>query len=134
MGKSDTFEAFKAFRTSAEKPSGRSVKAPQSDNGGEYTSTAFERYLKEAGVQRRLTVPYSPQSNGVAERFNRTLMEAARCMLKASALPNNMWGEAVMNVTYVLTRVPHRALEARRRTSVGSDRRRRLVIFGRLDA
>ena len=70
----------------------------------------FETYLKEAGIQRRLTVPYSPQSNGVAERFNRTLMEAVRCMLKASALPNSMWGEAVMNATYVLARVPHRAL------------------------
>ena len=55
--KSETFEAFKSFRILAEKQSGRSIKALQSDNVGECTSTAFETYLKRAGTQRRLTVP-----------------------------------------------------------------------------
>ncbi|GJX29901.1 putative ribonuclease H-like domain-containing protein [Tanacetum coccineum] len=47
----------------------------------------------------------TPQQNGVAERKNRTLIEAARTMLADLFLPNTFWAEAVSTACYVLNRV-----------------------------
>ncbi|MCO5553831.1 hypothetical protein L7F22_007357 [Adiantum nelumboides] len=56
-------------------------------------------------------MPYTPQQNGVAERKNRSLMEMARCMLKAKSLPHKLWMEAVACAAHVLNRCPTRALK-----------------------
>ncbi len=42
---------------------------------------------------------YCPQSNGKAERFNRTLIEKARCMMKAANIPQYLWTAAVETAT-----------------------------------
>ena len=65
-----------------------------SDGGGEYTSKEFKQYLKEEGIIQKITPPYTPQRNGVAERFNRTIIEKVRCMLKTNNLNKEFWGEA----------------------------------------
>lgn len=51
------------------------------DNGGEFTSKAVQNYLQEQGVEQELTVPHTPERNGVAEWSNRTLIERARTQL-----------------------------------------------------
>ncbi|MCO5608214.1 hypothetical protein L7F22_062420 [Adiantum nelumboides] len=56
-------------------------------------------------------MPYTPQQNGVAERKNRSLMEMARCMLKAKSLPHKLWMEAVACAAHVLNKCPTRALK-----------------------
>ena len=60
----------------------------------------------EALVSNQLTVPHSPQQNGVAERMNRTLMESARSMLTHEGLPDRYWAEAVATAAYVRNRTP----------------------------
>ena len=44
-----------------------------SDNGGEFTASEWEQYLKNLGIKHNRTTPVHPQSNGRTERFNRTL-------------------------------------------------------------
>ena len=56
---------------------------------------------------------YNPQQNGVAERKNRTIMEAARAMLHDQDLPMHLWVEAPRIAVYVQNRTPHRVLENR---------------------
>ncbi len=46
-----------------------------SDGGGEYVNDEMERYMNKHGMIHRRTPPHTPQRNGVAERFNRTIME-----------------------------------------------------------
>ncbi|GKD93798.1 putative ribonuclease H-like domain-containing protein, partial [Tanacetum coccineum] len=55
----------------------------------------------EKGIKREYSVAMTPQQNGVAERKNRTLIEAARTMLADSKLPTTFWAEAVSTACYV---------------------------------
>jgi hypothetical protein len=82
----------------------------RSDNGGEYTSRQFEAYLAKEGIKHQLTIPYTPQQNGVSERRNRTLMEMARCLLYEKKLPLNFWAEAVNTASYLINRMDSRVL------------------------
>ncbi|GKA07406.1 retrovirus-related pol polyprotein from transposon TNT 1-94 [Tanacetum coccineum] len=60
---------------------------------------------KASWIKREYSNARTPQQNGVAERKNRTLIEAARTMLADSFLPNTFWAEAVSTACYVLNRV-----------------------------
>ncbi|KAA8911808.1 hypothetical protein TRICI_003705 [Trichomonascus ciferrii] len=79
----------------------------RSDNGGEYTSALLENELNKLLIDHQLTVPYTPEQNGIAERFNRTEREKAKKMMFHANLPKKFWGEAVLYATYVSNRVVH---------------------------
>jgi hypothetical protein len=68
----------------------------RTDRGGEFINEELEELLRERGVHHEKTVAYSPESNGVAERGNRTIMERVRSMLHGAGLPNKFWGEAAV--------------------------------------
>ncbi|GJY58434.1 reverse transcriptase domain-containing protein [Tanacetum coccineum] len=59
----------------------------------------------QKGIKREYSVAQTPQQNGVAERKNRNVIEAARTMLADSLLPTVFWAEAVNTACYVLNRV-----------------------------
>ena len=99
--KSEVFDKFKEFEARASNDSGERIGTLRTDNGGEYTSNEFEDYLKKKGIRKEMTVPYSPQQNGVAERMNRTLVESARSMIAHANLPNTFWADAVHTAAYV---------------------------------
>ena len=65
------------------------VKVLRSDQGGKYESPIFYFYAPH-GIIHETTTPYSPQSNGVAKRKNRTLKEMMNVMLISSGLPQNI--------------------------------------------
>jgi hypothetical protein len=89
-----------------EKQTGKTVKAVQSDRGGEYLNTELSDYFKRKGIAHRLTAPYTPQQNGKAERLNRTLMERVRAMLHNTNLPAKLWAECVSTANHVRNRSP----------------------------
>ena len=109
--KSDVLKKTKEFIAMVEKQKGESVKTLQTDNGTEYTGNEFDKYLKEKGITRRLTVPNNPEQNGVAERKNRTLLDTARCLLLESKLPHTFWAEAVNTANYLRNRTPTSRLD-----------------------
>nr|GEV16811.1 hypothetical protein [Tanacetum cinerariifolium] len=67
--------------------------------------TGLENQLSLKGIKREFSVPRTPQENGIAERKNMTLIEAARTMLADSLLPIPFWTEAVNTACYVQNRV-----------------------------
>jgi len=109
--KSETLARFKEWKTMVEKQFGESVKRLRSDNGGEYISSEWEVLLKGEGIVHELTVPNTPEQNGVAERFNRTLVEMGRCMIHGASLKKHFWGEAIMCANYVRNRCPSEVLK-----------------------
>ena len=71
--KSDVEARLKEWKALVENESGESMVKFRTDNGGEFCSNSLSGWLKLKGVKHQTTPPRTPQSNGVAERMNRTL-------------------------------------------------------------
>ena len=108
--KSEAFEKVKEYLTFIERRFGHLPKILRVDNGSEYINKDLKGWCREKGIELQTTAPYSPSQNGVAERFNRTLLELARAMLIAKKLPNFLWAEAVAYAAYLRNRAPTKAL------------------------
>jgi transposase InsO family protein len=80
------------------------LKKLRSDRGGEYTSNEFQDFCANLGMERQLTVAYSPQQNGVAERRNRTICEMTRSILTEKEMPVILWAEVVSIAVYLQNR------------------------------
>ncbi|GJW51063.1 ribonuclease H-like domain-containing protein [Tanacetum coccineum] len=81
------------------------VKVIRCDNRTEFKNRVMNQFCEMKGIKREFSVARTPQQNGVAERKNRTLIEAARTMLADSKLPTTFWAEAVNTACYVQNRV-----------------------------
>ncbi|GJS70653.1 putative ribonuclease H-like domain-containing protein [Tanacetum coccineum] len=103
--KDETFYVLKEFITLIENQLNKKVKGIRCDNGTEFKNAKLIELCGEKGIKRDYSNPRTPQQNGVAERKNRTLIEAARTMLADSKLPTMFWTEAVSTACYVLNRV-----------------------------
>ncbi|KAJ2913904.1 hypothetical protein MD484_g6523, partial [Candolleomyces efflorescens] len=93
------------------KNQGRKPRFMRFDNGAELINSELENMARQEGIVVEPTAPYSPSQNGVAERFNRTLLELARAMLIEKSLPLFLWDEAVRHAAYLRNRAPTRALD-----------------------
>lgn len=85
-----------------EKESGKRIKCLRTDQGGEFTSSEFNKYCEEFGIKRQLSTPQTPQQNGLAERNNRTVVEATRTMLIQGKVAHTFWREAVSTAIYTM--------------------------------
>ncbi|GJV79407.1 retrovirus-related pol polyprotein from transposon TNT 1-94 [Tanacetum coccineum] len=74
------------------------------DNGTEFVNKDLTDFYESVGITHEKTVPRTPQQNGVVERRNRTLVEAARTMLIFSKAPLFLWAEAVATACYTQNR------------------------------
>jgi transposase InsO family protein len=108
--KDEVFSKFKEFKALIENLSERKIKILRSYNGGEYTSKEFVNFCKDVGIKRELTTSYNPQQNGVAERKNKTIMEAVKTMIHNQYPPMCLWAEAAMTAVYVQNGLSHSAL------------------------
>ncbi|GJR57824.1 putative ribonuclease H-like domain-containing protein [Tanacetum coccineum] len=91
--KDETYPILKDFISLVENQLNKKVKAIRCDNGTEFKNANLIELCGEKGIKRDYSNARTPQQNGVAERKNRTLIEAARTMLADSKLPT--WTEAV---------------------------------------
>ncbi|GJU22761.1 retrovirus-related pol polyprotein from transposon TNT 1-94 [Tanacetum coccineum] len=71
------------------------VRRIRTDNGTEFVNQTLREYYEKVGISHETSVARSPQQNGVVERQNRTLIEAARTMLIYAKAPLFLWAEAV---------------------------------------
>ena len=68
------------------------------------------KFFEKEGIKHEFTPAYTPQLNGVAERFNRTLLDRVRCLLLTCNVSKSFWPEAVRHSCVILNRVPHSTL------------------------
>ena len=95
-------EVFQRLETQT----GQKLQKVRTDRGGEYLNTELDGYYKSKGVVHQTTALYTPEQNGVAERFNRTLMERVRAMLLDAKLDKELWAEAAVTANYIKNRSP----------------------------
>nr|GEW19213.1 putative ribonuclease H-like domain-containing protein [Tanacetum cinerariifolium] len=103
--KDETSPTLKNFITGLENQLSLKVKVIRSDNGTEFKNSDLNQFCGIKGIKREFSVPTTPQPNGIAERKNKTLIEAARTMLADSLLPILFWAEAVNTACYVQNKV-----------------------------
>nr|GEY31818.1 hypothetical protein [Tanacetum cinerariifolium] len=61
----------------------------------EFLNQTLHAYFASEGILHQTSVAQTPEQNGVVERRNRTLVEAARTMLSAAKVPLFFWAEAI---------------------------------------
>ena len=76
------------------------VRRIRSDNGTEFKNSVMRAFCEENGILHEFSAAKTPQQNGVVERKNISLIEAARTMLEESKLPTYFWAEAVNTACY----------------------------------
>ncbi|GJT98892.1 putative ribonuclease H-like domain-containing protein [Tanacetum coccineum] len=103
--KDETSGILKSFITEIENLVDKKVKIIRCDNGTEFKNRVMSEFCKKKGIKREFSIARTPQQNSVAERRNRTLIEAARTMLADSKLPTTFWAKAVNTACYVQNRV-----------------------------
>ncbi|GJY16182.1 putative ribonuclease H-like domain-containing protein [Tanacetum coccineum] len=103
--KDETSGILKSFITEIENLVDKKVKIIRCDNGTEFKNRVMSEFCEQKGIKREFSIARTPQQNGVAERRNRTLIEATRTMLADSKLPTTFWAEAVNTACYVQNRV-----------------------------
>ena len=108
--KDEVFRKFREWKATVKRESGHRLKTLCIDNGGEYTLTDFNAYLEAEGVRHELTISNTPEQNDVAERMNRTLVEAVRSMLIGAKLPKKCWGESLSTAVYLKNCSPSKAV------------------------
>ena len=106
----EALDCFISYSALVENQLNTKIKSLWIDGGHEYLSDLFKTYCDEKGIARQLTIPYTPQQNGVAERGNRTLLYMIRLMMAQAKLPISFWGNVLMIATYILNRVPSKSV------------------------
>ncbi|GJW87669.1 retrovirus-related pol polyprotein from transposon TNT 1-94 [Tanacetum coccineum] len=71
------------------------VRRIKTDNGTKFVNQTLREYYEKVGISHETSVARSPQQNGVVERRNRMLIEAARTMLIYAKALLFLWAEAV---------------------------------------
>ncbi|GKD63091.1 putative ribonuclease H-like domain-containing protein [Tanacetum coccineum] len=84
--KDETCGILKNFITKIENLVDKKVKIIRCDNGTEFKNRVMNEFCEQKGIKREYSVARTPQQNGVAERRNRTLIEAARTIGRTPAL------------------------------------------------
>ncbi|GKB18414.1 retrovirus-related pol polyprotein from transposon TNT 1-94 [Tanacetum coccineum] len=113
----ETPEVLKDFLTMIQRNLQAQVITVRTDRGTEFLNKTLHAYFKEEGIEHQTSTPRTPEQNGVVERRNRTLVEAARTMLSASKLPLSFWAEAVATACYTQNNaIINHSMERRRIT------------------
>ena len=111
--KGQAFDRIKKRIAQIKRHFGKVPKWLRFDNGKELVNDKLKKLAMDEGIIIETSAPYSPSQNGVAERFNRTLLELARAMLISKNLPTFLWDEAVAHAAYLRNRAPTRALNGK---------------------
>ena len=104
--KSDAFQAFKDYKSWAEKQSGRKIKKIHIDRGGEFLNEITELFLKAEGIEVQKSEPHVHQQNGCTEHINHTLMDKSESMRQHTCCLESWWEFSYSTAMHVYNRTP----------------------------
>ena len=106
LRKSDTASTVISVLKHFERQSGNRIKRIRCDRGKEFLNEQLNTFLQSSGIQQETSAPYTPQQNGNAERYNRTIIEKVRAVMLDCGLDKLFWNHAVEFCSYVRNRLP----------------------------
>jgi transposase InsO family protein len=95
VDKGDVFATFKTFIKRIHNEFEITIKKVRSDNESEFKNTRVDDLCDEFRIRHQFSVKYTPQSNSLVERKNRTLIDMARLMLSEYNVSHSFWAEAI---------------------------------------
>jgi hypothetical protein len=110
VSKSNTFKNLTHVIDVEAKRLGYYPSVLHSDRGTEFVNSELEKYCFEHVIQQRYSDAYTPQQNGLAERFNCTILESLKTNLLDSGFSPSLWNEILGACTLTLNQIPtHRS-------------------------
>ena len=100
VDKSDVFAIFKSFVKGIHNEFETIIKRVRSDNGSEFKNTSINEQCDEFRIRHQFLAKYTPQSNDLVERKNRTLIDMVRSMLSEYNVSQSFWAKAINIVTH----------------------------------
>ena len=99
--KDEVFDCIVKYINEGENLTGKRVKTLRCDNGKEYLNNRFYKFIREKGIILNNCPAYVHELNGTAERFNRTIMDMASCLLAEAQVHKRYWPEIVFAAAYL---------------------------------
>jgi transposase InsO family protein len=95
VDKSDVFVKFKTFIKRVQNEFETTIKKVRSDNRSEFKNTRIDELYDEYIIRHQFSAKYTPQSNRLVKRKNRTLIDMTRSMLSEYNVSRSFWAEAI---------------------------------------
>jgi hypothetical protein len=99
------YDLFKTFIKRSQNKFDTTIKKVRSDNGSEFKNTKIDELCDDFGIGHQFSPKYTPQSNGIVERKNRTLIDMARSMLSEYNVSHSFWAKAINTACYYINRL-----------------------------
>jgi len=103
--KNQVYDCLVQYINEIENLTGKRIKKVRCDNGREYLNSKFYQFAREKGIQINTCPPYVHELNGTAERFNRSIMDMARCLMAEAKVKRIFWPECVIAAAYLKNRI-----------------------------
>nr|GEU45590.1 retrovirus-related Pol polyprotein from transposon TNT 1-94 [Tanacetum cinerariifolium] len=100
MSKDETPEVLIDFLRLVQRGLHAHVRIVRTDKGMEFLNKTLYAYFAAEGINHQTSVARTPEQNGIVERWNRTLVEAARTMLSVAKVPLFFWAEAIATACF----------------------------------
>ena len=128
------FAKFKLFVKGIHNEFEMTIKKVRSDIGSEFKNTRIDELCDDFGIRHQFLTKYTPQSNSLVERKNRTLIDMARSMLSEYNVSQSFWAEAINTACYCSNRLYCHPLKEKTPYELLNGRNPTLYIFGSLVA
>lgn len=109
--KNEVYDCIVTYINQLENLTGKRTKRLRCDNGREFLNKDIYNFVKEKGIYIEPCPPYVHELNGTAERYNRSVMDVARCLLTDAKIHDRFWPEVVKTAVYLKNRTLANTME-----------------------
>jgi transposase InsO family protein len=123
VDESDVLATFNSFIRRVHNEFETTIKKVRNDNGSEFKNTRIDELYDEFMIRHQFSANYTPQSNDLVERKNRTLIDMTRSMLSKYNASHSLWAEVINMACYysnrlychpILEKTPYEILNGRK--------------------
>ena len=97
---------IQTFKALVENQFSLTIKAFQTDGGGEFTTTQFESYLCHQGTHHHIFYAHTQGQNDIVERKHRHIIETWLALMAQAYVSKVLWVESFLTAVFLINQVP----------------------------